>query len=180
MADEVPVDESVDSGFIAPEDLPQRIRVGDDPDPDGAGVDPEEDEPTTPVTELTPEERSQFRTLLTIGRRTKKVPVFDHSIVIRSLNCDDEIRVGDAVKGHEGSRAFPRAYQCAVVAAAIQSVDGEPWGTSLAAVPDPDEVFRRKQERVLEYHPLVVQMIYNAILEMDSEFGELVAKLGKL
>jgi len=177
MADEVPVDESVDPGFIAPEDLPERIRVGDDPEPDDEPVETADE---VPVTELTAEERAQFRSLMTIGKRTKKIFVFEHAIVIRSLNCDDEILVGLETRETQGTIAWTRAHQTATVAAAIQSVDGQPWATSLALEPDPQQLFADKLKKTRELHPLVVSMIYNELLGLDAEFGELVAKLGKL
>lgn len=194
MADEIPVDETADDGIVTPEQqprpmspeelaaLPQRIRVdgGDEGDDGGetgeAGNDSDEEE----TVELTPEERQQFRTLLSIGRRTKKISIFDHSVVIRSLNCDDELRIGLYVRDHRDSTGFSRAYQCATVAASIKSVDDEVWDFGLTSEPDPDAVFERKHKKVVDLHPMVVQMIYNEITKLDLEFAELAAKVGKL
>jgi len=178
---ETPVDETVDEGIAPPSqkplsDLPDRIRVDDDPDPDGA----DEQKPEDTVTELTEEEREQFKTLLTVGRRTKKITVLDHAITIASLNCDDEIRVGAKTKEHRDSQAYGRAYQCAVVAASIRSVDGQSWENTLEANPDPDVVFENKHEKVRQFYPLVVQYVYSEVIKLDSEFAALAEKLGKL
>lgn len=193
MADDIPVDETADEGFVTPEQqpqpmsaeelaaLPQRIRVdGDDGDDGGEAGEPGDDPDEPETVELTAEERRQFRTLLTIGKRTKTVPVFDHSVVIQSLSCDDELRIGLYVKDHRDSTGYSRAYQCATVAASIKSVDGEQWGVGLTTEPDPDSEFERKYKKVVKLHPMVVQMIYNEINKLDLEFAELAAKVGKL
>jgi hypothetical protein len=132
------------------------------------------------VTTLTEEERLQFRTFMNIGKRTKKFPLFDHTIVISSLMCDDELRIGLAVEKHKNSTGFSRAYQCASVAAAIVSVDNDNWNNSIMADPDPDELFMRKFQKALTLHPMVIQYIYTEMTKMEAEFAELLNKLGKL
>lgn len=175
IADEAPIDEAIDEGLAPPGQT--RRRVDDDvPEQYATEAEPEE----VPETVLTDEERAQFRTLLTIGKRTKKITVFDHPIVIRSLTCDDEIRIGLYVKDHRESTAFPRVYQCATVAAAIKSVDGKSWENVLEANPDPEVVFRHKYEQVVALNPLVVQAVYEKVTEMELEFAELMEKVGKV
>lgn len=155
------------------DDKPDRIRVGDDPD------ESESDEDDS-HTELTAEERESFRNLMTVGRRTKSVTLFDHKVVLASLNVNDEVMIGQATKEYVNSQTFPRAWQSATVAAAIRSVDGEAWGQSLYTDAEPESLFREKWEKVLRMYPLVVQYLYNEITQMEAEFAELARKLGKL
>lgn len=183
---EVPEDETVDPDLEPPRqrrkaaegvesspEEPDRIRVGED--------EPEEDEPDEdPYTTLTADERDSFRNLLTVGRRTKTVEIFDHKVVLASLNVDDEVRIGQATKAHTDSQTFPRVWQSATVAAAIRSVDGEAWGQSLFADADPDTLFEEKWKKVRRMYPLVVQFLYNQITDMEVEFAELARKLGKV
>lgn len=177
---ETDFDEAADPGFEPPK--VDRILV-DDPDPriedDPDVEDAPEEEREDPITELTDEERAQFRYLVNIGRRTKTIHVFDHAIVVQSLNCDDELRIGQFTKAHRDSTGFARAYQCATVAAAIRSVDGQSWEQSLAADPDPDEMFERKLKKVLPWHPLTVGKVYDELMAMEAEFADLAEKLGK-
>lgn len=182
----IPEDESVDPDLEPPrprtkaegvespeEELPDRVRVGDD--------EPEEDDkPDAGNTELTEEERESFRNLMTVGRRTKTVTIFDHKVVLASLNVDDEVVIGQATKDFVGSQTFPRVWQSATVAAAIRSVDGEAWGQSLFSDAEPETRFMDKWEKVRRFYPLIVQYLYNEVIQMESEFAELARKLGKL
>ena len=173
MSDELPVDETEDSALVPPgEDAEGRIRV------DNPVVEEEPEE--EPITTLTPKERQQFASLLTIGKRTKTVELFDHSIVLASLNVDDEMLVGEAVRDYQGTQGFARSYQAATVAAAIRSVNGESWDTALQPDAEPSALFHRKFTKVRKMYPLVVQSLYQECLKMDAEFAELVNKLGKL
>ena len=186
----LPTDESVDPDLDPPrkrkkaaegvesslEDLPDRIRVEDEVDDED---EPEESEGPD-YTELTAEERESFRDLLTVGRRTKTVELFDHKIVLASLNVNDEIMIGQVTKDYVGSQTFPRAWQSATVAASIRSVDDEAWGQSMFADEEPEVRFANKWNKVRRMYPLVIQALYNEVTSMEAEFAELARKLGKV
>lgn len=181
MSDDQPKDEALDEGLLPPTDAPPPgfpdmpegpIRVGEEPDPE----DDEDDD----VTELTKEEREQFNSLLTVGKRLKKITVLDRPVVISSLMVDDVIRVGVKVKEYRDTQAFAQAYQAAMCAASIKSVDGQSWENTLEVSPDPDVLFDQKWNKVLDFYPLVISYIYNEVIALDAEFSELAAKLGKL
>lgn len=162
-------------GQPSPEDAPDRIRVDDDAE------DEEDEAPEEPDhTELTEQDRESFRDLLTVGRRTKTVELFDHKVVLASLNVDDEVMIGQATKSFVGSQTFPRAWQSATVAASIRSVDGEAWGQSMFADEEPEVRFESKWAKVRRMYPLVVQALYNEVTTMEAEFAELARKLGKV
>lgn len=153
---------------------PDRIRVEDEDDePEG---EPEEPDRTT----LTAEERDSFRDLMTVGRRNKTVTIFDHKVALASLNVDDEVMIGQATKEFTDSQTFPRAWQSATVAASIRSIDGESWGQSLYADAEPSTLFEEKWQKVRRMYPIVVQALYNEVVQMEAEFAELARKLGKL
>lgn len=139
----------------------------------------EEVEQEDPVVELTDEERSLFRSLMTVGKRTKTLSVLDHSVLIETLNIDDELQVGLACREYEGTKAFARAYQLAVCAAAIKEVDGIPLYQSLSDDVEPSEVFAKKLDKLKKYYPVVLYKIYRGVLELEQEFAELIDKLGK-
>ena len=139
----------------------------------------EEVEAEDPVVTLTDEERALFRSLMTVGKRTKTLSVLDHSVLIETLNIDDELRVGMACREYEGTKAFARAYQLAVCAASIKEVDGIPLYQALSEDVDPSEVFDKKLEKLKKYYPVVLYKIYRGVLGLEQEFAELVDKLGK-
>lgn len=176
--DGTPEDEALRDALTPPEEEPQSlpeepVRVGEVEEDDA----PEE---KSEVTELSDEERQQFNALISVGKRVKKITVLDRPVTIASLMVDDVIRVGEKVKEYRDSQSFPQAYQAAMCAASIKSVDGQSWENTLEADPDPDVLFDQKWRKVLGFYPLVIQYIYNEVIALDAEFAELATKLGKL
>lgn len=170
-SEDIPVDTSVDPDLAPPE--PRRV-VGE-----LVEEDHEHDEPD--VTKLEGQERADFAMLLTCGRRSKKIVVMGHPVVIQTLKTGDEMRVGLYTKKYlESQLGFQRAYQVAVCAAGVREVQGKPLFKELREVTDEDEIFDKNVEAVKEFYPVVVTQIYQAIMDLEREFAELAIKLGKL
>lgn len=169
----------------------EQILASTDPDeapvpPPGAGEDgpfyrdeaaAEGEEPLGE--DLSPEEEVMFASLLTCGRRSKTVKVLDHTVVVETLNNDDDLRIGLFVKDYVGSIGEQRAYQVGVAAAGIRTFDGRPLATTVYTDVDQSALFDEKAAIVLKMYPLVTQRIYRAVLEAEKEFAELVERLGK-
>lgn len=133
------------------------------------------------ITELTDEERTWFSTLLTCGRRHKTITVMgDHKVAIQTLNADDDLRIGLYTKEFKDSDAYPRAYQIAVCASGIRTVDDRPLYQPITEGEDDNAVFMEKVSRMSKFYPVVITEIYRAIMDLDTEFAELARKLGKL
>ena len=154
--------------FAAMEDQEGGVLVGDPL--------PEAEE----VTELSPEEEVMFASLMTCGRRTKVVHILDHTVVVQTLCGDDDLRIGLYVKEYVGSMGEQRAYQIAVAAAGIRTIDGQPLVQSLYAEADNDALFQQKVTKVAQMYPTVINRIYRAVMDAEKEFVELATKLGKL
>ena len=131
-------------------------------------------------TELSEDELALFRSLLTVGRRTKNIDVLGHTVCIESLRVSDDLRIGLYCKEYEQSRAMSRAYQLAVCAAGVRTIDGTPLYSPLLETISDDEIFHQKVERLKNYYPIVINQVYNEILALDAEFAEVAVKLGKL
>jgi len=173
LVDEAPVDPSVEPG-LAPPTMPDRHLVADPDDEPRAAKEP-------PVTELTDQERVDFASLLTCGRRSKTITVMGHPVVIQTLTTADEMRIGLFTKRYLDSQlGFQRAYQVAVCAAGIRELQGAPLFTSLRETTSDDEVFDKSVEAVKALYPIVVTQVYQAIMDLEREFAELAIKLGKL
>lgn len=185
------MDESELDGLAPPQ---QNVRIPQ-PDPESADasgwIDPDEidaateaaEQPqvvTEEITELTADERESLQQLVTVGKMTKKFVLFEHEILIATLNSDEEIRAFREASRDENTAAYPRAYQTAIVAAAVKSVDGISWENTLTENPAPEVVYDQKLVKTRALYPLVVQYIYNELLKLNTEFGELARKLGKL
>jgi hypothetical protein len=139
------------------------------------------DEVVEEVTELSDEERVWFSTLLTCGRRHKTITVMgDHKVAVQTLNADDDLRIGLYTKDFKDSDAYPRAYQIAVCASGVRSIDGRPLYQPITESEDEGAVFAEKVSRMSKFYPVVITEIYRAIMDLDTEFAELARKLGKL
>lgn len=166
--------------------LPKQHVYTDETDDDGERIrvaTPEQEEAALgeEVTELTDEERMWFSTLLTVGRRTKVINVFDHSVTIQNINTDDDMNIGLFCRDYQGAPpADQRAFQLATCATGVISIDGAPLYTPLSEAIGADELFRHKVEKLRKFYPVVITQIYREILRLDAEFLELAQKLGKL
>lgn len=129
--------------------------------------------------DLSPEEELMFSSLLTCGRRSKTVKILDHTVVVQTLTCDDDLRIGLFAKPFAESVGEQRAYQVAVAAAGLRSIDGKPFVPTLFAEADMDALFDEKCQKVAKMYPHVVQRIYRAVLDAEKEFVSLVDRLGK-
>ena len=172
---EAPVDPAHEPD-LAPPDR-RLVGAADESGDDGAAEAPAVEE----VTELTDQERQDFASLMTCGRRSKTITVMGHPVVIQTLTTADEMRIGLFTKRYTDTQlGFQRAYQVAVCAAGIREVQGRPLFTSLREVTSQDEVFDRSVDAVKEFYPVVVTQVYQAIMDLEREFAELAIKLGKL
>jgi hypothetical protein len=132
------------------------------------------------ITELSPEEQVMFASLLTCGRRSKTLHLLDHTVVVESLCGDDDLRIGLYAKDYVGSLGEQRAYQIAVAAAGIRTIDGRPLTNTLYEQADNDALFDEKVAKVAKMYPTVIAAVYRGVLDAEKEFVELVTKLGKL
>ena len=174
--DEIPVDPSVDPDMVPPAAPSADRRVV------GELIEDELDEDQSPpVTELSAQERRDFASLITCGRRSKTITVMGHPVVIQTLNTADEMRIGLFTKPYLDSQlGFQRAYQVAVCAAGIREVQGKPLFQELREITSEDEIFDRSVAAVQEFYPIVITQVYQAIMDLEREFAELAIKLGKL
>ncbi len=172
----VPPDE--EGSFVAPPEKETRRLVAT-PEEVEAQQKREEAAKAEELTVLDEEDLSTFRSLLTIGERIKTMDVMGHEVVFRTLNSEDEMRVGLYTKQYDGSRGLSRAYQVAVLACAIQTVDGIPVYSPLGEE-SADVVFDKKFKAIQKYYPITVSMIYDAVIAAEVEFVELAKKLGKI
>jgi hypothetical protein len=164
--------------LIAPQEVPQQsipVPPHEGEDRRLVGEAPEAD-----ITELTDEERNQFITLMSCGKRSKTIDVMGHSVSIESLNVDDDLRAGLFTKEYRDSDAYARAVQLATCAAGIRTVNGRPLYTPISVDETSESIFQAKLSKLLKYHPVVITEIYREIINLDLEFGELAMRLGKL
>lgn len=127
---------------------------------------------------LTDEESIMFSSLLTCGRRSKTITLFDHVVTVETLNGDDDLRIGLYAKEYAGSLGEQRAYQIGVVAAGLRTIDGKPFAQTLYEDAQ-GSLFEEKVKKVCTMRPVVIGPIYRAVMDAEQEFVELATRLGK-
>lgn len=171
-SEDIPVDPAVDPDLEPPASIRRIV---------GEPIEVEDEPSPVEVTELTTEERNDFASLLTCGRRFKTVSVMGHPVKIQTLKTGDEMRIGLFTKKYLDSQlGFQRSYQVAVCAAGVRELQGKPLFSSLSPATDEDEIFAKSVETVQELYPIVVTQIFTEIMNLEREFAELAIKLGKL
>jgi hypothetical protein len=174
---------SEETGLRPPEQfVPARpFSMEEEDEGDFGELPPEVEEPQAEeITELSERELGLFRQLITVGQRSKTVDVLGHTVVVQNLRVSDDLRIGLYCRDYEGTKMEQRAYQLAVCAAGIKTVNGNPIYQPLTGAEGEDEIFRVKAEKLKDYYPVVITRIYRAIMDLDQEFVELAVKLGKL
>jgi hypothetical protein len=116
--------------------------------------------------------------LLFVGRLTKDVSVRGHTISLRTLLAGEELQVGLAIKQWADTPEEGRAYACAVVAAAVEAVDGKPLVASLG--PNQEDLIQRKFRYVTSnWHYPVIAEIYKHYVALQREQAEALDEFSK-
>lgn len=185
--EDVPVDTTVDPDIAPPQRTRARARRTAPPEPVvedriivGELIEAEEEEDPDERLTLTLEERTNFATLVNVGKRFKTINVADHQVTIKTLKASDEMRIGLYTKPYLDTQGFARAYQVAVSAAGLVEIQNQELWKSLKEVTDPDEIFAKNVAALEDFYPIVITQIYQAVMDLEREFAELAIKLGKL
>lgn len=188
MSEQPPVDTSIDPDLAPPDPVVRSRRTAKKPPQDrhivGKLITEDATEEVEPEPELSTQERADLASLLTVGRRHKKIRVGGHSITIRTLDSGDEMRIGLYTKPYLDSQGFARAYQVGCCACGIVEIENEDLWDALEKKPlkeitDEDEIFAKNCEALGKLYPIVVAEIHTEIMRLEREFAELYIKLGK-
>lgn len=128
---------------------------------------------------LDDQERADFETLVTFGRKSLTADVWGHTVLVSTLTVEEELAIGLLVKPYRDSDAYHRAYKTAVVAASVVEIDGQPLYMPLSSHEDNHQIMRKKWEKVRSYYPPVVDQMYRAVTDLEAELFGLLEKLAK-
>lgn len=118
---------------------------------DGWQDEPQPDVEETPIS-------NDVVSLLNLGELKVRMQIRDHEVVIRTLKMDEELEIGRLVKPYNDTIEEGRALATAIVAAAVESIDGKPLMPGLG--PEDESLDRRfKYVRAKLYWP-VIKIIY--------------------
>jgi hypothetical protein len=116
--------------------------------------------------------------LLFLGALKKQFDWMNHSFVVRTLLQGEYAEIGVVAARYRDTDFAAKAYQCAVVAACLVSVDGK----DLPVVPTGSETTGLEEKfRYLLYHwfPFTIDAVYTEFLELEARTAEVLNEMGK-
>lgn len=142
-------------------------------DPRPAPVEADEE-----FTEGFPEEwKDDFEGLLVLGYLEAVVEIPYHQWVIRTAKPAAKLEAAEVFRPFEGSAGFPRAYKCALVAASLELVDGQP----ILPVSKTQNAVRQKYNYVINswYDP-IIDILYDGVEKLEARQLMVMRHLGIL
>ena len=122
--------------------------------------------------------KDPFEGLLYLGYLNKEVTrIPNHHFVVRTLTVNEKLQINLATKEYQDTFGFGRAYRAAVVAAGLESVDGQ----ELIAGAKGINVFQQKFEFVINsWYDGVIDVLYEAIDELEGNSLKVLQEIGIL
>lgn len=129
---------------------------------------------------FTEEESKQFVALINVGKVHRTLDVFGNKVTVATLSTEDELNVGLLVKKFVGAPSYTRAFQTAMVAAAVKEVNGRPLVLNLEVSQDENDLLHKKWNILGGYHGMVIDEIYRQFVAFEKEvLDPLASRLGK-
>ena len=129
------------------------------------------------IGEVFPEEYKQpFLGLLYVGAMKKTVEYAGHKIVLKTLTQGEELRVGQLTREYVGTRVEMNATKMYMVAASIESVDGDSMLSGLYEDVDP---ITTKADQLKKWYAPAVMFLYDEYSAMVKSCREVADALKK-
>lgn len=120
-----------------------------------------------------------FTGLLYLGALRKTFKWMGHTFTIRTLGTDEQLAIGLLVKEWDDSIAQNRAYSAAVVAAAVETVDGQPLPGPAFEETDEARLRRRFNVVTSTWYDATIDAVFNEYLNLRIKVDEILAKMGE-
>lgn len=132
-----------------------------------------------PVPEFDPRVHEDFDGLMYLGKLTDEFTWLGHKFLIRTLRTGELIEVGMLHKPYAQSEADAKAYQAAVVAACVVTVDGRPPPLPITNEASDTEL-RNKFEFVLRsWYPPLLDAIFERWLLLEARVDQVIEAMAK-
>lgn len=119
--------------------------------------------------------KEEFEGLTFLGYLEDVVEIPSHRFVIHTLTVGEKLQIGLTTKEFEGTLGYARAYRAAVVAAALQEVDGRP----ILVASKGTSVIRQKFDYVVNlWFDPIVDLLYERVNLLEARVLELMRVLG--
>lgn len=161
----------------APADLPADADLPQPAD-DDSGADDRAAPPPEPVPEFDARWREEFTGLLYLGALSSEFTWLGHHFVVRTLTTGELAEVALAAKRYEGTDGAYKAYQAAVVAAAVVSVDGQAMPSPLTTDPRDTPFLNRYRYVMRSWYPPVLDAVYQRYFDLEIKVREVIEAMG--
>lgn len=178
-------DEWEDEALLPPADEPIYIEADTDTGPGvelpSADTEPHGDplDETEPLTGFDERHKRDFEGLLYIGALEDSFDWLGHDFVIRTLTTGELLRLTQVHAEYVDTIGFDKAYQAAVVAACVVSVDGKPLPEPLERRASDIDVSRSRFKYVLGWYPQVLDVIYSKYRELEGRVEAVIDQMLK-
>lgn len=132
-----------------------------------------------PLPEFDPRVRQDFEGLMYLGALTRQFTWMGHTFVIRTMTVGELLEVGLIHREHQGSVSDVRAYQAAVSAACVVSVDGKHPPYPLTSESG-DTLLRTRFNYVIgKWFAPTLDKVYNEYLVLEARVEAVLEAMGK-
>jgi hypothetical protein len=170
---------SADDALVAPRtaQLP--------PSPEGVWDDPPEVEPEpepdgdSKIKEFDPRHREPFLGLLYVGYLETDVMIYGHKFRLRTPSQTDRLQIGLIIKPWRDTAAEEIAWQQAMVASYLITLDGQPLPMSVLNGPDASDMRDRFNWIGNNLKQPVLNRLFEECLILESEVENVLEAMGK-
>lgn len=140
-----------------------------------------EPEPTLSETieEFDPRHRQPFSGLLYVGALTGKVSVYGHQFVISTPTQTERLQMGLVVQPYQETMAAEVAYQAALVAAYLVSIDGRELPQPVLTNPKETALQDRFEWVTENIRRPVIGKLFDHCLELEEKVDKVLEAMGK-
>lgn len=121
----------------------------------------------------------EFEGLLYIGALTSTFTWLGHRITVRTLKTDEVIESGLLIKDLVGTPGEPKAYQCAVLAGAVLSVDGKELPIPLSSAPGDTQMRNRYEWIMRNWFAPTIDHVYQRYWNTEVKAREVIDAMVK-
>lgn len=142
-----------------------------------SGADGPSEEPE-PLPEFDPRYIEEFQGLLYVGALRETFTWLGHQFVIRTLMTNELVEVAMIAKDYKGSDAESKAYQAAVVAGCVLTVDGKELPMPLTNDPA-DTLMRNRFDYVMaHWFPPTLDVLYERYFALELKVRAVIDSMG--
>ena len=161
------------SGDYAPDPVLEPHRDAAEDATGGEGTETPEALP-----EFDPRVREDFDGLLYLGRLTDTFSFIGHTFVIRTLTTGEMLEVALLQKPYRESMGDMKAYQAALAAACVVSVDGKPMPLPITNEPVDTALVNRFEYVKRTWFPPLIDVIYERFLALEDRVDQVLVAMG--